>query len=166
MDNDSVSDTPPQLNPTIGCPVFPVTDSCTQNYPGIMFMNFMDYSDETCINMFTIEQGIRMYNSLLFYYPQLTATSPCLPLDISENETIHSIQIYPNPSSGLFKVLLNTKQKLKKIIACNILGEIINLNIQEEVPNYSIDASEIISGIYFLKLDFENWSVVKKFIKN
>ena len=51
--SDGVADTPNQAGPTYGCLSYPATDACSPNPPGIMFMNYMDYSDDTCMYMFT-----------------------------------------------------------------------------------------------------------------
>jgi hypothetical protein len=56
---DLVADTPPQTNGTNNCPSFPVTDNCSLNYPGIMFMNYMDQSQDDCKYFFTNGQKDR-----------------------------------------------------------------------------------------------------------
>ena len=57
---DFVNDTPNQFRDTQGCPAFPKVDNCSPSNPGIMFMNYMDYSDDACMNMFTNGQIERM----------------------------------------------------------------------------------------------------------
>jgi hypothetical protein len=57
---DDVDDTPNQLVQSGGCPGFPFTDSCSTSNPGIMFMNYMDYTDDACMYMFTNGQKIWM----------------------------------------------------------------------------------------------------------
>jgi hypothetical protein len=58
--NDFVGDTPPQNGPNYGCPGFPKLSTCTGNPPnGDMFMNYMDYSDDGCMNLFTNGQRLR-----------------------------------------------------------------------------------------------------------
>ncbi len=57
---DEVNDTPPQSSPTIGCTAFPFTDVlCSSNYPGIMFMNYMDQTQDDCKYFFTTGQKDR-----------------------------------------------------------------------------------------------------------
>lgn len=51
--SDGVGDTPNQGGENYGCPTFPLTDACSPNSPGVMFMNYMDYTDDGCMNMFT-----------------------------------------------------------------------------------------------------------------
>ncbi|MBK8965335.1 MAG: M43 family zinc metalloprotease [Saprospiraceae bacterium] len=56
---DQVSDTPNQADENYGCPSFP-TVSCSNGPNGDMFMNYMDYTDDACMNMFTAGQKARM----------------------------------------------------------------------------------------------------------
>lgn len=58
--SDLVSDTPNQDAENYGCPTFPLTDNCSASSPGVMFMNYMDYVDDGCMNMFTTGQKNRM----------------------------------------------------------------------------------------------------------
>ena len=62
--SDQVSDTPNQADENYGCPSFPLTDACTTTSPGVMFMNYMDYTDDGCMNMFTNGQKTRMLAAL------------------------------------------------------------------------------------------------------
>lgn len=56
---DQVGDTPNQADENYGCPVFPVI-SCNNGPNGDMFMNYMDYTDDGCMNVFTTGQKNRM----------------------------------------------------------------------------------------------------------
>ncbi len=53
---DYVNDTPNQANSTTGCPAHPSL-SCTNNK---MFQNYLDYTDDVCMNIFTQGQVSRM----------------------------------------------------------------------------------------------------------
>lgn len=57
--DDFVSDTPTQQTSNYGCPSFPNL-SCYNNLIGDQFMNYMDYTDDACMNMFSIGQKNRM----------------------------------------------------------------------------------------------------------
>ncbi len=56
---DQVADTPNQADENYGCPAFP-TISCSNGPNGDMFMNYMDYTDDACMNLFTQGQKARM----------------------------------------------------------------------------------------------------------
>ena len=59
--DDFINDTPTQENPNFGCPSHPKI-SCNNN--GDMFQNYMDYSNDGCMNMFTHGQKQRMRATL------------------------------------------------------------------------------------------------------
>jgi len=101
--DDGMADTPPQANYTYGCPTFPVTDGCSKSADtGIMFMNYMDYTNDACMYMFTNDQAKAMYAEVspggesysLTQHPELLAV-PDVPAISTSN-----LSIYPNPTTG------------------------------------------------------------------
>lgn len=84
--SDLVADTPNQGGPTYGCPSFPDYDACSPAGDGIMFMNYMDYSDDACFNMFTAGQVDRMWSAIDLYYPELLESNGCEPIDLLDND--------------------------------------------------------------------------------
>lgn len=58
--SDNCADTPNQAGENYGVPTFPHTDACSSSSPGVMFMNYMDYTDDNAMNMFTAGQSSRM----------------------------------------------------------------------------------------------------------
>ncbi|CAL9608770.1 zinc metalloprotease [Streptomyces sp. NPDC058947] len=57
--SDFVSDTPNQAGPNLGSPGFPHV-TCNNGPDGDMFMNYMDYTDDAAMFMFTKGQAARM----------------------------------------------------------------------------------------------------------
>lgn len=57
--SDQVRDTPNQAGSNVGCPAFP-HKTCGNRTNGDLFMNYMDYTDDACMFMFTKGQVLRM----------------------------------------------------------------------------------------------------------
>ncbi len=75
---------------------------------------------------------------------------------ISENETI---EVFPNPANEVINV--SSASGLKRILVTNSTGQII---YNEEIAgtNSQVDISDFIPGIYFIKIETHNNTVVKK----
>jgi hypothetical protein len=132
---DDCADTPNQGKENYNRPTFPLTDSCTKTAPGIMFMNFMDYTDDDVMNMFTKDQATRM-NAVLNIppYNTLLSSNACsVVTGTDEIETDTYVIIYPNPTSGNFSLSFNAIEKLTYVIELrNALGQPV---YKEEISN-------------------------------
>lgn len=58
--SDLVADTPNQADETYGCPLPAIRISCSNGPNGDMYSNYMDYTDDGCMNLFTLGQKARM----------------------------------------------------------------------------------------------------------
>ena len=81
--NDWVNDTPIQQEANFGCPNHP-SISCSNS--GDMYMNFMDYTNDACMNSFTIGQRNRIWNSINVYRPELLTSYGCMPVIVSNSD--------------------------------------------------------------------------------
>ena len=61
--SDMVADTPNCAGPNFGTPAWPVV-TCNNGPNGDMFMNYMDYTDDAAMFMFTAQQVLRMRTTL------------------------------------------------------------------------------------------------------
>ena len=76
---DYCNDTPTQQQSNSGCPSYPLI-TCSNGPNGDMFMNFMDYSYDACLYMFTKDQNTRLQTAMANapYRMQLTASAATL----------------------------------------------------------------------------------------
>jgi hypothetical protein len=94
---DYVADTPAQIGETTGCPVHPIVECTTAK----MFQNYMDYTDDTCMNLFSIGQISRFIIVLtnsprrLSLTTSLGSVSPNYNLEASLNIKYPSATICP-----------------------------------------------------------------------
>ena len=80
--NDFCNDTPEHSGSNAGCPNYPSTSSCSGNGQyGDMFMNYMDYTYDGCMNMFTQDQKNRMIASINNNRSGLLASNGCSNAD-------------------------------------------------------------------------------------
>jgi len=56
--NDFCDDTPVHQTSNFNCPTHPKSNTCST--PDEMFENYMDYTDDLCMNIFTNDQAVRM----------------------------------------------------------------------------------------------------------
>ena len=77
--DDNVIDTPTQEQENYGCEAYPHNpNSCnTSNTKGDMFMNYMDYTNDACMNMFTNGQKTRMLAAINQYRPNMLDHDLC-----------------------------------------------------------------------------------------
>jgi hypothetical protein len=62
---DYCGDTPPAQTSNYGCPTHPFNSgACSGNSSGEMFMNYMDYTNDACMYMFTLAQATRMQTAM------------------------------------------------------------------------------------------------------
>lgn len=102
--SDLINDTPNQADNTYGCPVFPQNDACNTTANGIMFMNFMDYSNDACMNMFTKGQVNRMNAAINNFYPGIVNSIGLVPgvqtLDVGVLEILSPAGNTCNPQTS------------------------------------------------------------------
>ena len=74
-----LDDTPAQSGPTFGCPSTTQTAGCgSPTPPGKMYQNYMDYTDDGCMTMFTNGQNSRIDIGITNYRASLLTSDGCL----------------------------------------------------------------------------------------
>lgn len=164
--SDFITDTPNQEFLSSGTPSFPILDNCSPNYPGIMFYNYMDYSNDATTSMFTYGQFARMDAALFGPRLSLQNSIGCFSsVGIIENDLDKRVDVYPNPSSGIVKIKFKENIKAINVTVLDPLGqEINNWNFSENSEEFTFDLVDLNNGIYFLKITANEQVVVRKLI--
>lgn len=115
--NDQVSDTPKQEQENYSCPGFPLhIDACnTLNPNGNMFMNYMDYTNDACMNLFTNGQKNRMLAAINNYRPNMLSHNLC--------EGITEVSEQMNNTRSLIKIV-------------DLLGREVNIDTKNNLLFY------------------------------
>ena len=90
-DSDGIADTPPQDDANGGCPRGSVTSCDNSALGGDMYQNYMDYTNDACMHLFTRQQGAYMYDLIHTARPGLLTSAVCpLPLqaDFSASDSV------------------------------------------------------------------------------
>ncbi len=164
--DDEVIDTPKQTISSISCNIFPTTDACSLNYPGIMFQNFMDYSNDDCLGLFTYGQTVRMDAALFNQRNGLLTSQGCVPGTlVLNNFEIKEIKLFPNPTSS--KVFFdNANSNFKEVNIYNYLGqEVSKTGFTSISNNQEVDISGLSAGVYILKFSNTETSQSVKVVK-
>ncbi len=172
--NDFVDDTPTQSDYSVGCPTG-IRTSCNNEPSGDMYSNYMDYTNDACINLFTEGQKARMRTlfapggprySILSSYALNAPLSEESPLPDEPPTWLHP-QLYPNPATNeiIIDVAYDVRWVGRTILITDINGiQRIQTKINAKVQK--VDVSRLNPGLYFLSIRKEDGSYIKqKFIK-
>jgi hypothetical protein len=172
--DDGVNDTPKQSFYTVGCPSG-IRLTCNNGPFGNMYMNYMDFTQDACMNLFTLGQKERMRslfatdgirNSLLYSKglddPLIFET----PLPVADPAWLHP-KLFPIPATNELTLDLSYDVRWlgKTISITNIIGQSV---MKQLITNkiQKINISRLNPGIYFLNSKKEDGEAIKeKFIK-
>lgn len=172
--DDGIDDTPSQKAANTGCTIFPHISSCSINEFGDMFMNFMDLSDDQCMNLFTNGQKREMRglfakgkvkNSFLDTDLCDGSNAQAGPVYGGETKT-SEIQIYPNPVQDYFTIYSTNATLLPGKIAkiYNSTGKLILSETLKSQTN-KIDLKITGTGVYFLRIEGSDKPYIFKIVK-
>lgn len=172
--DDGIADTPKQSGYNVDCPTG-VLISCNNGPNGDMYMNYMDFTSDACLNLFTIGQKARMQTMFSAGGPRnsiLSSKGLDMPLIFEsplpeEDPRWLEVKLYPNPASN--KLMLDLAYDIRwigKIIqVTNLNGQVI-MNVTVTSKNQQIDISKLAPGMYFLAAKKDDGeSMKKRFIK-
>jgi hypothetical protein len=171
--DDMVDDTPTQQGPNRGCNSGEKF-TCGSTAHGDMYMNYMDFSDDACMYMFTLGQRQRMRvlfeagglrNSILFSNGLKGDGLPVADT-VAGNQAAFDLFLYPNPATTSLTIQStgNSNSIGKKIYICNYLGQTIKA-VMCTSKLQQLDISGLSPGLYFIKMEGTQTSSTKKFVK-
>lgn len=163
---DFCGDTPNQAEPAYGNPGFPYTDDCSPAYPGIMFMNYMDYVNDDAMLMLTHDQAARIQACLNTIRVSLKLSDGCVPPESLEEVNPCSMRIFPNPAHD-FVTLDRSCSNIPGSMDVSILtihGKTIK-NIRSDNNSETINIKHLENGLYLMKISAKNGQIwIRKLI--
>lgn len=166
--NDYCLDTPAANDANYDC--LSVYNSCPSAAGNDMTENYMDYSNDTCMNTFTIDQKARIV-AVFENSPRrssLKTSTVCQsPLGSEQFNEVNFLSIYPNPANDVLNISIGSTDTLPNSYSIyNALGQVVLNKKIQSTSDLSIDINGITSGIYFVRVEVQNKFKTLKFIKN
>lgn len=162
--DDFVDDTPKQGYYTTGCPGGAFRSSCDNGTLGDMYMNYMDFTDDACMNLFTEGQKARMralfaaggaragiISSKGLGKPWNFTPAPEVRVEPQPTDAVAVVNVFPNPASTEFTIHFSENGwEGKKLVVSNLNGEVLqSFTITSTATRLNI--SMLKPGIYFIE---------------
>ena len=175
--DDGIYDTPTQSGFTTSCPTGIRTSSCGSNPAGDMYMNYMDFTNDACLNLFTtgqkehmrslFEDGAPRYSLLLSKGLNAPWTEESLPEEaIPVVIAPAQLKLYPNPTSS--ELVLDFEYDAswigKEVKILNMNGVVIGIVLVSS-KTQKVPLSTFTPGVYFIQGINGNKKISQKFIK-
>jgi hypothetical protein len=163
--DDLVTDTPLQAADNGGCPTYPLLDACQTSAPGVMFMNYMDYVNDACMQMFSLGQKARMKTALTGSRASLIASTVCSPTSITvDMPLLSNVQIYPNPTKNILYIQSAVVLKNATLNIFDYTGKKYSSQNYTNTSEIHISLSDCARGIYLVQLISDNKCYTQKVI--
>ncbi|HET6256927.1 MAG TPA: M43 family zinc metalloprotease [Puia sp.] len=155
--NDEVADTPPQEGPDYGDPGG-IIISCGNTPYGNLYMDYMDFTDDIGMHLFTFGQRDRMRSLFApggFRYPLLSSTVPIAVADsvAASADGGGGISVFPNPAVSSVTVKLADPTSMGGLLEVyDQLGrKVAVVRITSMVMQ--LDVSGWAGGVYFVRVE-------------
>lgn len=162
--SDDVDDTPQQRSYSQGCPNFPkINTSCANANPnGEMFMNYMDFSNDECMMMFTEGQIKRMRSlfvtggsrsSLMVSKALSEPWNTSSAMMMSSIASTINVKLFPNPTNGVLTV-----ENKSDVSISGLNYQIFSTDGRQVAQgifngeNNTISVTSLIQGVYFMRI--------------
>jgi len=145
-----------------------VYNTCTVAAGNDMTENYMDYSNDTCMNIFTLDQKGRMM-AVLQNSPRrhdLLTSTVAQTLATASFDKLSTIRLYPNPASAVVNISANASNLPDSYAVYNNLGQMVAHSKVASVSDLTINTSAFNSGVYFIKVSKEDTVKTLQFVKN
>jgi hypothetical protein len=134
------------------------TNTCTDAANDLpdQIENYMDYTDENCMNMFTQQQTAAMHYVLENFRPGILLGTQRLKDDAFD------FKIFPNPATGLIRITNSLGALMNKVEIYSLDGRRFENTMNE---NNAIDVSSLSPGVYFISVRNNEQIHAQRFLK-
>ena len=135
------------------------SNSCTDtpvDHPD-MIENYMDYAEESCMNMFTQDQADIMRAMLEGPRSGLLNDQPA-PSSISQH-MLGKLSVYPNPSNGVVTIASETGSQPVQFQVVDVFGRVVSAKRLSGSSKTTVDLSGLEIGQYLIRMANQNGTI-------
>jgi len=100
----------------------------------------------------------------------LKSNTPEIQSAVRPDAAGKNIMVFPNPSNGIIQIILSGfKGQRSELRIMDVIGNVVlreTLNDLDERNSKTFDLSKFPSGLYYVKLQSDNYSAIRKIIIN
>ncbi len=172
--DDHVDDTPPQKGPNRGCPG-QVRKTCANSTIGDMYMNFMDFTDDACMNLFTKGQRERMRSLfdaggarsglLNSAAANAIAGTPAIVMTPLPDLVGTDLKVYPNPATSMVYIQISDSMETPlELGVYNTMGQkLMSFRMNQHLQQ--VNVSSLGKGVYYIKSENGKQQNVARLVK-
>jgi hypothetical protein len=153
---DGIDDTPAVATDTGGCPKDGSVKGCVAGKPALT-MNYMDYTNDACMYMFTQGQQNVMLAHLNVIKNEFIKDPT---LGIGDEVEDLSFSISPVPSKGVINIQFDGLVTDFDVNVYDVAGRPVDYTKN----NKSIDLNNVSKGVYFVTISYDNKQTTRKII--
>lgn len=156
--DDGIVDTPNQFDRYSGCPDFPQISCGTED----MFMNYMDLTDDRCMNLFTRGQKERMRGVLFTQRSSIINSGGCQEQTTGvRNINDFRLIVFPNPTRD--ELIIRGLRILDPIHY--MIYDVDGREIKSFFAGNRLDLSSLKPGIYIISFYYRNQLNTLRFVR-
>ena len=142
-------------------------DSCPNATGTDMIQNYMDYTPDACMNIFTLNQKGRV-QAVLQNSPRratLVNSNVWMPLGTKDySVALQNTSVYPNPATDVLNIATGAEMPDSYTIM-NSLGQVVAEGKITNDASLAVNTSAYSNGVYFIKINKGSQFKTLKFIK-
>lgn len=167
-DSDGIDDTPDatvasQQTCNVNANTCP-DPNLVQDYPD-QIENYMDYSDDACLNMFTKGQVDFMRTVIELYRPGIAIKVVNTPSGVKKlSITTMQLRVFPNPANDVLNVITSDVKEDATLQVFNAQGTLVYAQ-KVNGTSAKINLGSFSSGIYLAVINADNFKSTARFIK-
>lgn len=163
---DYCPDTPAAREENYDC--LRVYNSCTAAPGNDMVENYMDYTNDACMNIFTLDQKGRVL-AVLQNSPrraELTTSTVWQTLATASFDQLSTVTLYPNPATAIVNISASASNLPDAYAVYNSVGQLVAQSNIVTVSDLTINTTTYHSGVYFIKITKGDAVKTLQFVKN